>query len=123
MAKQFPGKIELDNEIVMDEMKEVSSHNHTYHTSYTDISDVPFEEFLHYSLIQRTQEEHAAANLQKGDESASSSSSFRNPFGRWTNTRLPLAEVNSFEASTANMTADQLERANARRALRQAGWA
>lgn len=125
MAKQFPGKIELDNDIVRDEMKEVSSHNHTHHTSYTDVSDVPFEEFLHYSLIQRTQEEHAAANLQKGDESASSSSpsSFRNPFGRWTNTRLPMAEVTSFEASTANMTADQLERANARRALRQAGWA
>lgn len=125
MAKQFPGKIELDNEIVKDELKEVPYDVNHHHTPHTDISDVPFEEFLHYSLLQRTQEQHSL-DIQKGEEEQVSTS-FRNPFGRWANHRLPLAPITSIDdyaaASTANVTADQLERSNARRALRQAGWA
>ncbi|KAK3848099.1 MAG: transmembrane amino acid transporter protein-domain-containing protein [Linnemannia gamsii] len=131
MSKQFPGIIELNNDTVVEEMKDMSSHDHDHdhstnsqHGSHTDISDIPFEEFLHYALIQRTQEEHSAHRLQSQvDQENPSSTSYKNPFGRWTNQRLPLSKVTSFEATTVNMTDDQLERANARRALRQAGWA
>ncbi|KAF9084453.1 hypothetical protein BGX23_010512 [Mortierella sp. AD031] len=131
MAKPFPGKVEFEGEALTEEIKESPTHHnqHQHPTSYADITNVPFEEFLHFSLIQRTQEEQSAAHLQKdssttgtGEENLS-----RNPYGRWANQRLPLAPITttSFEQSTttANMTVDELERSNARRALRQAGWA
>ncbi|KAF9919936.1 hypothetical protein FBU30_010358 [Linnemannia zychae] len=118
MSKQFPGNIELDNDTVREEIKDFSNSDSHYanHTSYTNLSNVPLEEFLHYALIQRTL-------LSQKEKEISPSSSFKNPFGRWTKFHLPLQPVTSFDALTANMTAQQLEHANARRALRQAGWA
>ncbi|KAF9201901.1 hypothetical protein BGZ49_007904 [Haplosporangium sp. Z 27] len=115
MSKAFPGKIELEDEIVQTELKETLAGN-VYHKSYVDTADVPFEEFLHYSLLQRTQEEQALRE-QNGE-----AGSLETPFGKYTNPRLPLAPVTAFD-SLEDLTPDQKERANARRALRQAGWA
>ncbi|KAF9919935.1 hypothetical protein FBU30_010357 [Linnemannia zychae] len=124
MEKHSPGKSETENVLLRDDLKvfSVSDDPSLHHTPYTDLSNVPLEEFLHYALIQRTQEDYSTYN-QNDNGIALSSFSSKNPFGRWTNPRLPLQPVTSFDALTANMTAEQLERSNARRALRQAGWA
>ncbi|KAI8601163.1 transmembrane amino acid transporter protein-domain-containing protein [Dissophora ornata] len=103
MSKEFPGKIELHGESTKEELQAESLAAYDHHSSYTNIKDVPFEEFLHYSLIQRTKEEHEARQKSGEDD-------MRNPFG-------------NLETQAVNMTPDELERSNARRALRQAGWA
>jgi len=111
MTKEFPGKIEFHDESAkLEPMTEYGGA-----PTYSNMSEVPFEEFLHYSLIQRTKEEHEAGAVA-GDGMA-------NPFGKYTNSRLPIAAVTSLETEAEEMTPEQLERSNARRALRQAGWA
>ncbi|KAG0209750.1 hypothetical protein BGX28_009970 [Mortierella sp. GBA30] len=87
-----------------------------HHYSYSNIADVPFEEFLHYALIQRIQEE------QESYEKSGNSNIMQNPYGKHTNFRLSLAPSTAFD-SIEDMTPQQEERENARRALRQAGWA
>jgi amino acid permease len=81
--------------------------------------EVPLEEFLHYALIQRTRDEA----LVKGAGSEGFEGAYPNPYGKHSNRNAPLAEVTSVESEDATFTEDQLERINARRALRQAGWA
>jgi len=113
MSKEFPGAIAFHDESTKTEFKSEAMAEHV--PSYSDIKDVPFEDFLHYALIQRTKEEHEAGAI--------TGNSLSNPFGKYANTRLPLAAVTNLEEPEAVMTADELERSNARRALRQAGWA
>ncbi|KAG0203013.1 hypothetical protein BGX28_004567 [Mortierella sp. GBA30] len=114
MSKAIPGKIELEDEIVKEErMAEILD---VHHHSYANITDVPFEEFLHYALIQRTQE------AQENREKDGDNNTMQSPFGKYTNLHLPLAPVTAFD-NIENMTPEQKERTNARRALRQAGWA
>ncbi|GJJ74731.1 hypothetical protein EMPS_07089 [Entomortierella parvispora] len=118
MTKEFPGKIEFHDESAKFESKPeaMTEYNDNGVPSYTDISQTPFEEFLHYSLIQRTREEHEAGKIQGGD-------SYSSPFGKYANMKLPIAAVTDLEPEAAVMTPEELERSNARRALRQAGWA
>ncbi|KAF9992351.1 hypothetical protein BGZ80_004352 [Entomortierella chlamydospora] len=106
MAKEFPGKIELH-----EESEHVGDHN----ISYASVDNVPLEEILHYAKIQRAREIlEDGAHVDENDI---------NPYGKFANRKLPLAAVTREQLDQKHWTPHQTELSNARRALRQAGWA
>ncbi|KAF9185097.1 hypothetical protein BGZ49_004352 [Haplosporangium sp. Z 27] len=107
MAKEFPGKIELHQE---------SEHVPDHNVSFVSVQGICLEEILHHAKIQRAREEQEAGLEMDEDGSL-------NPYGKYTNRNLPLAAVTKEQIDPQNMTPHEHELSNARRALRQAGWA
>ncbi|KAF9358195.1 hypothetical protein BGX26_002262 [Mortierella sp. AD094] len=108
MAKILPGEIEFHQD---------SEHLSNYKSSFVNSTQgVALEEILHYAKIQRAREETGSGlNMDEGGS--------LNPYGKYTNRNLPLAAVTREQIDSQNMSPHQVELSNARRALRQAGWA
>ncbi|KAF9352184.1 hypothetical protein BGX26_009949 [Mortierella sp. AD094] len=106
MSKEFPGKIEFHQE---------SEHVVDHNISFSSVEGVALEEILHYAKIQRAREAVEDGLDIDGNDI--------NPFGRYANRRLPLAAVTREQLDEKHLSPHQTELSNARRALRQAGWA